>query len=132
MNSLELFAIARINDPFGLKSGHPALRVGQPVMASIAGKVLNDVVAVPRLAVRQLDQVYFVDKDELTLLGKTLDPVWSDEENLIVDDPTIEDGQLLAITRIVYAPDGAKVEIIEDIPLTDSTTADTTTKQVSN
>ncbi len=116
VNSLELFAIARIEDPFGKNSGHSPLRIGQPVVASVAGKTIENVVSVPRVAVKQLDQVYFVDKDSMTLLGKTLEPVWTDEENLIVRDPTIEDGQWLATTRIVYAPDGAKVEIIEDIP----------------
>ena len=52
-DSLELFAIARVDDPFGRKSGHPPLRIGQPVVGSIAGKVLDQVVALPRGAVRQ-------------------------------------------------------------------------------
>jgi len=128
VDSLELFAIARIDDPFGLETGQEPLRVGQPVIASIAGSTLKDVVKVPRVAVRQLDQVYLVNRnedDELVLQGKTLEPVWTDEDYLIVRDPEIKDGQLLATTRIVYAPDGAKVEEIPDIAdgvdLTDST-----------
>lgn len=32
-NALELFAVARVDDPFGLASGHPPLRIGQPVTA---------------------------------------------------------------------------------------------------
>ncbi len=114
-DSLELFAIARIDDPFGRKSGMPPLRVGQPVLASIAGKTLEDVVAIPRGAVRQLDQVFLVDKDELTLANKTLAPIWSDEDFLICRDPDIENGHLLAMTRIVYAPDGAKIEIVAPV-----------------
>jgi len=39
-SSLELFAIARISDPFGRKSEHPPLRIGQPVVATILGQVL--------------------------------------------------------------------------------------------
>ena len=135
VDSLELFAIARIDDPFGRKSGDPPLRIGQPVVASIAGKILNDVVSIPRTAVKQLDQVYFVDKDSLKLMSSTLEPVWSDEEHLIVSDPTIEDGRLLAMSRIVYAPDDATVEIIPDIELTastETTVPGTTTKPVSN
>ncbi|MEO1981061.1 MAG: efflux RND transporter periplasmic adaptor subunit, partial [Fuerstiella sp.] len=66
-DSLELFAIARINDPFGLHSNRPVLRIGQPVVAAIAGEVLTDVVVMPRGAVRQLDQVYLVDEAEITL-----------------------------------------------------------------
>lgn len=120
-DSLELFAIARIIDPFGRKSNHPPLRIGQPVVGTIAGNELNDVVAFPRGAVRQLDQVYFVDETELTLSSKTISPVWEDEDYIIVKDPLIEDGQLLSTTRIVYAPDGAKVEIIPDIDVTTAT-----------
>ncbi len=123
-NSLELFVIARVDDPFGLKSGKPPLRIGQPVTGSIAGNVLTNVVALPRVAVRQLDQILLVDKTALTLLAKTVVPIWSDEEYVIVRDPLILDGGLLSTTHLVYAPNGAKVEIIPDIQTT--TTAPTT------
>ncbi len=123
-DSLELFAIARIDDPFGRKSGHPPLRIGQPVVASIAGKVLNNVVALPRGAVRQLDQVFLVDKTELTLIAKTIVPIWSNAEHVIVRDPFIEDGALLSTTSLVYAPDGAKVEIIPEIELSEAVAAE--------
>ena len=119
-DSLELFAIARVDDPFGRKSGHPPLRIGQPVVGSIAGKVLDQVVALPRGAVRQRDQIFLVDKTELTLIAKTIIPIWSTEEHVIVRDPLIKDGTLLATTHIVYAPDGAKVEIIPDRELIDA------------
>jgi|GEM_PF-101592 len=117
LNSLELFAIARVDDPFGRKSGQPPLRIGQPVIASIAGKTLNDVVPIPREAVRQLDQIYLVHKegDDLVLESRKVTAIWSDEDQLIVDDPTIADGQMIATTRIVYAPDGAKCEIIPEV-----------------
>lgn len=117
-DSLELFAIARIDDPFGLKSGRPPMRIGQPVVGSIAGKVLTHVVAIPRGAVRQLDQVVLVDKTEMTLMPKTIVPVWSDDQHVIVRDPLIQDGTLLATTHLVYAPSGAKIEIIPDIEMT--------------
>ena len=133
-DTLELFAIARIDDPFGLVSADPPLRIGQPIIASISGKTLDNVVSVPRTAVRQLDQVFFINDGELT--NKTLDPIWTDADYLIVADPTIADGQLVAMTRIVYAPDGAKVEIIPDaeIELTTTSTdnkANTLTKPVA-
>ena len=134
-NSLELFAIARVDDPFGLRSGHPPLRIGLPVVGAITGKVLEKVIAVPRIAVRQLDQIFLVDKTDLTLMPRTIVPIWSDNDDIIVRDPSIADGQWLATTRIVYAPEGAKVEIIPDIELTASTgknTATTQTKAVAN
>ncbi len=133
-DSLELFAIARIDDPFGRNSGLPPLRIGQPVKASIAGKVLHDVVTIPRAAVRQLDQVFLVDKSELTLTAKTIVPLWSDEEHVIVRDPSLPNGALLSTTHLVYAPNGAKVEILPDIesPVTAATaTASSQVKPVA-
>ena len=114
-NSLELFAIARVDDPFGLKSKLPPLRIGQPVKGAIVGKVLTNVVALPRLAVRRLDQVFLVDRTKLTLTAKTIVPIWSDEKYIIIEDPSIQDGMLLSTSHLVYAPNGAKVEIIKDI-----------------
>ena len=128
-DSLELYAIARIDDPFGRESGLPALRPGQPVTASIEGATLTDAVALPRTAVRQLDQVFLVDKTKLTLAERTISPVWSDEDFVIVQDPLIHDGALLATTQLVYAPTGAKVEIIPDI---DSTTAEAKTTKTDS
>jgi hypothetical protein len=117
-NSLDLFAIARVDDPFGRRSKHPPLRIGQPVVGSIAGKVLTNVVALPRAAVRQLDQVLLVDKAALTLKPTTIVPLWADEESIIVPASVIAGGMLLATTHLVYAPSGAKVEIIPDIATT--------------
>ncbi len=114
-DSLELFAIARIDDPFGLESGHAPLRIGQPVEAAITGKTLKDVIALPRGAVRQLDKINLVDEKTMTLLSLTIKPLWSDEEFVIVRDPLIEEGALLATTHLVYAPEGSKVEIISDV-----------------
>lgn len=114
-NSLELFAIARVDDPYGRKSPHPPLRIGQPVVGAITGRTLTDVVAIPRDAVRQLDQVFLVDRTSLTLTSKTVAAVWSDEDHVVVRDPAIRDGVLVATTHIVYAPNGAKIELIPDI-----------------
>jgi RND family efflux transporter MFP subunit len=115
-SSLELFAIARVNDPFGRYSGNRPLRIGQPVIGIIPGHVLTNVVVIPRVAVRQLDQIMLVDKEEHTLSSRTVSAIWSDADHLIVNDPTIPDGALLATTSLVYAPEGAKVEILPDLP----------------
>ncbi|MEM7383314.1 MAG: efflux RND transporter periplasmic adaptor subunit [Verrucomicrobiota bacterium] len=116
MDSRELFAIARVNDPFNRK-GTPEpdaqpLRIGQPVIGGIDGKKLKDVMVIPRAAVRQVNRIYLVDPAELTLERRTIEWVWSDEEHLIVRDETIPDGAWLATSRLVYAPDAARVEII--------------------
>lgn len=117
-DSLELFAIARIDDPFGLESGRPPLRIEQPVSAAIGGRVLRAVTAIPRGAVRQLDRIHLVDQTNQTLIHRTIDPLWTDEDHVVVRDPTITDGDWLATTHLVYAPEGAKVEILPDVDLT--------------
>lgn len=115
VDSLELFVIARIDDPFGMQSGHPPLRIGQPVSASITGKTLQGVVVLPRAAVRQLNQVILISKSSLTLRNTSIHPIWSDNEFIIVEDTPEFSDALLSMTHIVFAPDGAKVEIIPEV-----------------
>ena len=115
-SSRELFAIARVEDPFALeasKVGRPPLRIGQPVIAEIAGEVLKDVFVIPRTAVRNLRNISLVDPETLTLDRREVSPLWSDESILVIRDETIPDGALLATSRLSYAPNEAKVEIIE-------------------
>ena len=114
-SSLELFAIAKVDDPFGLHSGKPPLRIGQPVTASISGKILENVMPLPRLGVKRLDQVYLVDPDKMTLHNRTIVAIWADEDHVIIRDPDIPDGMLMATTKLGYAPEGGQVEILPDI-----------------
>ncbi|MCS1408065.1 MAG: Multidrug resistance protein MdtA [Verrucomicrobia subdivision 3 bacterium] len=113
--TLELFAIARIVDPFGRQSGQPPLRIGHPVVGFIPGKVLKDVYAIPRVAVRKLENIFLVDKSDLTLSQLTISPIFSDEDYLIVRHPAITLDKYLATTHLIYAPDGAKAEILPEV-----------------
>ena len=113
--TLELFAVAKVDDPFGLKTGKPPLRIGQPVTATVSGKILRNVMAIPRIAVKKLDQIYLVDPEKLTLRRRTIKSIWADADHIIIRDPEIADGSLVATTRLSYAPDGARVEILPDI-----------------
>lgn len=114
-NSLELFAIAQVQDPFGRRSGQPPLRIGQPVTARIRGNILTNVVALPRMAVRELDRILLVDQASLTLLGRRITPIWSDEDHIFIQNSPMLAGALVATTHLVYAPDGARVELITEI-----------------
>jgi hypothetical protein len=119
-NSRELFAIARVADPFSRKSNEKRspLRIGQPVRAEIDGKILKDVFVVPRSSVRKLNRIALIepdaeDKDKLVLRRVEIDPIWSGLDEVIVRDPEIPDHAQLATTRMVYAPEGTPVEILE-------------------
>ena len=76
--------------------------------------MLKDVIVLPRMAVRQLDRIFLIDPNELTLEGHTIEPLWSDEDCLVVRNPSITDGAMLATTHLIYAPDDSKVEILPD------------------
>jgi hypothetical protein len=67
------------------------------------------------VGVKRLDQVYLVDPLKLTLHNRTIDVIWADQDHVIIRDPNIPDGSLLATTKLSYAPEGAKVEILPDI-----------------
>ena len=110
--SRELFAIARIDDPFGLKSGRPELRIGQPVRASVRGTVLKDVITIPRTALRGVNKIYLIDREGPAIRKTDIDPVWSTADTLVIRDG-LNPGEWLATSRLPYAPDGAPVEIIE-------------------
>lgn len=109
--SRELFAIARIDDPFGRLSGNPELRIGQPVRASIEGMVLKDVFVIPRSAMRGINRIYLIDRHELCIKRTEIEPVFSNSEEIVLRDG-VSAGDWLAISRMPYAPDGAPVEII--------------------
>jgi len=113
--SRELFAIARIDDPFGLVSGGAELRIGQPVRAAIQGIVLEDVFVIPRSALRSLNRIYLIDKEEMQIQRTEVEPIWSTAEVLVVREG-LEPGDWLATSRLPYAPNGAPVEIVEPAP----------------
>jgi RND family efflux transporter MFP subunit len=125
-STLELFAVARVVDPFGLQTKRDVpLRVGQPVVSEIPGRVLSGVFVIPREAMTGLDRIRLVDPDTLTLSSAEVEPLWADDATIVFNDSAIEDGTLLVLTRLVYAPDGGQVELIEDTDLAeDGFTAD--------
>jgi RND family efflux transporter MFP subunit len=110
--SRELFAIARIDDPFGRSSGNPELRIGQPVRATIEGVMLKDVHVIPRSAMRGINRIYLIDKSELKIKRTLIEPLFSNSDVLVLRDG-VRAGDWLATSRMPFAPDGAPVEIIE-------------------
>ncbi len=110
--SRELFAIARIEDPFGLKNDTPELRIGQPVRAEIKAAIIKDVFVIPRQAVRGINRIYLIDPLELRVIRTDIEPIWSNDEVLLVREG-IDNGDWLATSRMPHVSNGAPVEIIE-------------------
>lgn len=111
-NSRELFAIARIDDPFGLETGKPQLRIGQPVRASIDGIILNDVFVLPRTALRGVKDVFLIDRETMTIQRTEVNPVMS-TASVLISRNNFANGDWLATSRLPYAPDGAPIRLIE-------------------
>jgi len=114
-DSRELFAIAVIEDPFSLQTQLPQLRIGQPLRAAIDGITLKDVFVIPRTAMRGLNHIFLIDKDDPKILRKDITPVWSNTEVIIVRND-LSPGDWLATSRLPYAPNGAPVEIVSPQP----------------
>jgi RND family efflux transporter MFP subunit len=111
-DSRELFAIAQIEDPFGLRSDKPELRVGQPVRAAIEGIVLENVFVIPRTALRGIDRVFLIDRDPDRIRRQSITSVWSTADIIVVREG-FQDGEWLATSRLPLVPNGAPVEVIE-------------------
>ncbi len=114
--SRELFAIAIIEDPFGVGSDLPQLRIGQPLRADIRGVTLEDVFIIPRSAMRSLNRIFLIEKDDPKIMRKDITPIWSNRDVIIVRNG-LTPGDWLATSNLPYAPDGAPVEIITAPPL---------------
>jgi len=111
--SRKLFVIARVDDPFGLKTKTSSpLRIGQPVRAVLKGGIIPDVFIIPRSSLRSPNEITLIHPEEFTLLRQRIAPIWRDEENLIVQED-ITEGWHLVTTRLSSVPDGAKVKIID-------------------
>ncbi len=116
-NSRELFAIARIDDPFGIRCNKPQLRIGQPLRAAVEGVVLQDVFIIPRSAMRGLNRIYLINPEQPAIMRTEIEPIWSNHTELIVRKG-LRPGSWLATSRLPYAPDQAPVEIIRpDAPV---------------
>jgi len=109
--SRELFAIARIQDPFGRSKKSLPLRIGQPLRAQIQGIMLQQVFVIPRKALRGVNRVYIVEQEPPVLKRKDIVPSWSTADEIVVRDGFVS-GEKLSISSLNYAVDGAKVEII--------------------
>jgi len=116
VDSRQLFVIARIDDPFGLKSDKPSLYIGQPVRATIPAKTLKQVYTLPRKHLSGLNEILVLRKGLLKRVAFT--PLWSNSTSMITRDG-IEPGDLLCTTRLPYAPEGAPAEIIPEEEETD-------------
>ena len=110
--SRQLFVVAQVDDPYARRPGRPPLKIGQFVTARILGRTLEDVLLVPRGAVRHGNEA-FVVTPESTLERRELDVVWRDAEHLVVRGG-LAAGERISLTPLPFAADGVAVQVVGD------------------
>lgn len=112
-----LFAVAEIDDPYGIYSDNPEhreLRMGTFVDASIAGKVISDLVALPRYLLRPGNQLWVIDK-QMRLQNRQVSVLRTEGSEIYVTNG-LNEGELVCLSSIGSAVPGTKVRIAEKIP----------------
>ncbi len=106
--SRQLYVVAQVDDPYSRgPEGRPPLRIGQFVQARIHGKVLEDVIVIPRPALREGGEVLLVDEEGI-LRRRLVSVLWSDADQVVVDD-SLAEGEILAVTSLSVSASGSPV-----------------------
>jgi RND family efflux transporter MFP subunit len=111
-----IHAVARIEDPYGRGDApdRPPLSVGLFVEAEILGREIDDVVRVPRAALRGESTVVVVDPDGLIRLRR-VDVLKRNRDEVLVT-AGLEPGDRLCTTPLSITVDGMRVETVEAQP----------------
>ncbi len=114
------YAVARIEDPYCMGAasvGKSPLPMGTFVAATIQGTTVENVVRVPRIALRGNDQLLFVDADN-SLQIRTVGVLRADADYAYLDGATIV-GDRFTMTAIESPLNGMSVRTSDD-PVDDS------------
>ncbi len=104
----QIFVVAQVENPYGASvPGRPPLKVGTFVQAEIEGTTLENVFVVPRHMYRENSYVLVVD-EESNLERRPVSSVWENDESIIVNKG-LEEGDLLCLTDVPYALEGWQV-----------------------
>ena len=106
-----LYAYAEVRDPFGAgaSNGTP-LAPGLFVNAAVAGQKLENVIVIPRTALRGEDKVYLAQGDTLSI--KTVTVMSSNRDEAILDGG-IEIGDTVITSPIRGVADGMKIAVVK-------------------
>jgi RND family efflux transporter MFP subunit len=104
------YAVARVQDPYGLRSdnaGRMPLPIGTFVAAEIDGITMEDIVRVPRRALRANDQLLFVDGDD-RLRIRAVDVIRADAEYAYLHRDSVR-GERITLTALESPINGMRV-----------------------
>ncbi len=109
-----IHVVARVKDPYRIKmnSNRPPLTVGMFVNAEIIGKEIDNVIIIPRSALRDNNRVLVIDEKN-RLRFRPVNVVRIESENVYVDSG-LEDGERICISPIQAVVDGMPVTIFSE------------------
>lgn len=99
-------AIVRVDNKYD--DGHPPLPIGLFVAASIKGRTVDNIVSLPRAALRNQNQVLIVDKNN-RLRYRSVEVMRFEKDKVIIS-AGLEDGEVVSISPIQTVVDGMRVE----------------------
>jgi len=109
------YAVARIDDPYALRQGNdtaPPLPMGTFVGALIEGIIVDDIIRVPREALRGNSQLMFID-DENRLRIRQVEILRADAEYAYLSSGA-EAGERIILTAIESPVNGMRVRTSDD------------------
>ena len=110
-----LYAVARIEDPYGLQHpGREPLRIGSFVNADIQGREIQDVVTLPRHVLRAGNQVWVVD-ESMQLRNRKVSMLRTGGDLLYIVGG-LDTGDLVSLTTLDNSFDGSRVSIYSRTP----------------
>ncbi|MBU1168637.1 MAG: efflux RND transporter periplasmic adaptor subunit [Proteobacteria bacterium] len=100
--------LVRINDPLSLQSGSTKipLLLGDYVNLRIDGGTVNDIIALPRSAIHEDNQVWVLENERLFI--RKIQISWSDDTDVFVNSG-IEQGDFIIISNLSGVIDGMSV-----------------------
>ncbi len=104
-----LFAIAEVEDPYQLNSGGEPLRIGSFVKAEISGKMIENLVAIPRHILRTGSKIWVLD-DKQRLTNREVKTLRTEGKWVYVYEG-LEDGDRICLTSIPNAIAGTEVTV---------------------
>jgi len=122
-----VYLVAQVVDPYGLAGGNPApLRSGTFVRASIEGRTQENIIVLPRQALRRKDRVWIVsEKSTLQewlgyrepshpkrLIFRSVDVSFADAKQVIITDG-IQPGEQVITSLLAGTIDGMEVKVRE-------------------
>ena len=109
-----VIAVARIQNPYGRGNNpnRPPLSVGMFVEAEISGHKIENVIVIPRAAMRGYDQVLVVDSED-RLRFRTVD-VLRMESNRAIIKGGIQKGERICLSALDTPIDGMLVRVFQE------------------